>query len=108
MAFVDLKLPTLDEYVHRLEFTTKERERYDALHLEAQGRLTTYEKRSGKGKGAGEAFQHLLEILLRMRQVCNHWQLCSERVTSLLAQLEEQKSVDLTPENKKVSEMCVG
>lgn len=102
MAFIDLKLPSLDEYVQRLEFSSAERQRYDALSLEAQGMLTTYEKISGKtGKGAGEAFQNLLEILLRMRQVCNHWQLCSERVTNLLAQLEEKKTIDLTPENKK-------
>ena len=103
MDFVDLRLPSLDEYVHRIPFGKKERERYDALDLEAKGLLTTYEKKkSGKtGKGAGEAFQHLLEILLRMRQVCNHWQLCSERVTNLLAQLEERKTVDLTPENMK-------
>ena len=36
-----------------------------------------------------------------MRQCCNHWQLCGERITNLLAQLEEQKTVDLNPENKK-------
>ena len=102
MSFVDLRLPKLDEYVHRIDFTAKERERYDALNAEAQGLLKSYEKKQGKqGRGAGEAFQHLLEILLRMRQCCNHWQLCGQRVTNLLAQLEEQKTVDLTPENKK-------
>lgn len=102
MKFIDLRLPTLDEYVHRIDFTGKERERYDALNAEAQGLLTRYEKKAGQtGKGAGEAFQHLLEILLRMRQCCNHWQLCGERITNLLAQLQEQKTVDLTPENKK-------
>jgi len=102
MAYIDLKLPKLDEYVHRIEFTMKEKERYDALLSEAQGVLTKYEdKAGGREKGAGEAFAHLLEILLRMRQCCNHWQLCAERVTNLLAKLEEQKTVDLTPENKR-------
>lgn len=102
MAYIDLRLPKLDEYVHRIEFTSKERERYDALNAEAQGLLNRYEKKVGQqGKGAGETFQHLLEILLRMRQCCNHWQLCGERIINLLAQLEEQKTVDLTPENKK-------
>jgi SWI/SNF-related matrix-associated actin-dependent regulator of chromatin subfamily A3 len=71
MSFIDLKLPQLDEYIHRIDFTTKERERYDALHAEAQGLLNKYEKKTGHtGKGAGEAYQHLLEILLRMRQCC--------------------------------------
>ena len=102
MSFIDLKLPQLNEYVHRIDFTTKERERYDALHAEAQGLLTKYENKTGNtGRDAGQAYQHLLEILLRMRQCCNHWQLCGERVTNLLAQLEKQKSVDLTPENRK-------
>jgi SWI/SNF-related matrix-associated actin-dependent regulator of chromatin subfamily A3 len=102
MKFIDLRLPKLDEYVHRIEFTAKEKERYDALNAEAQGLLKRYENKQGhKGKGAGEAFQHLLEILLRTRQCCNHWQLCGERITNLLTQLEEQKTVDLTPENKK-------
>lgn len=96
MSFVDLRLPKLDEYIHRIDFTQKERERYDALYMEAQGLLTRYEAKSG-----GQNFQHLLEVLLRMRQCCNHWQLCGERVTALLAQLAEQKHIDLTPENKK-------
>ncbi len=102
MKYIDLRLPKLDEYVHSVDFTTRERERYDALAAEAQGLLRTYENKHGRtGKGAGEAFRHLLEILLRMRQCCNHWQMCGERITNLLAQLEEQKTVDLTPENKK-------
>ncbi|KAK5166897.1 uncharacterized protein LTR77_007626 [Saxophila tyrrhenica] len=102
MKYIDLRLPKLDEYIHRIDFTPKERERYDALTAEAQGLLKNYESKHGrKGKGAGQAFQHLLEILLRMRQCCNHWQLCGERITNLLAQLEEQKTVDLKPENKK-------
>lgn len=102
MKYIDLRLPKLDEYVYRIDFTAKEQERYNALSAEAQGLLKNYEKKQGReGKGAGEAFRNLLEILLRMRQCCNHWQMCGERITNLLAQLEEQKTVDLTPENKK-------
>lgn len=101
MAFIDLRLPELKEYVHRINFTAKERERYDALNAEANGLLTRFEKTTGKhGKGASETFQHLLEILLRMRQACNHWQLCGEGITKVLAQLQNQKTLDLTPENK--------
>lgn len=102
MKFIDLRLPKLDEYVHRIEFTAKEKKRYDALLAEAQGLLKKYEKHQGqKGKGNSQTFSNLLEILLRMRQCCNHWMLCSERITNLMAQLEEQKTVDLTPENLK-------
>nr|POF17798.1 putative swi/snf-related matrix-associated actin-dependent regulator [Quercus suber] len=95
MKFIDLRLPKLDEFVHTIEFTKKERERYEALHDEAKGRMRAVEK----GTTTAQAYQHLLETLLRMRQCCNHWKLCGERVTNLLAQLGSQKTVDLTPEN---------
>lgn len=103
MKFIDLRLPELSEYVHRIKFFPQEREKYDALQAEAKGLLDTYKTRSGQGnsKKAQEAYRHLLEILLRLRQVCNHWKLCGERVTSLMSLLEEQKVVDLTPENRK-------
>lgn len=100
MRFIDLKLPELTEYVHRIKFTDKEQQRYDALDAQAKGLLKTYEE-ARKGKGVSAAYHHLLEILLRMRQCCNHWQLCGERITNLLAQLEKQKTVALTPENTK-------
>ncbi|MCJ1394092.1 hypothetical protein MMC18_006970 [Xylographa bjoerkii] len=103
MAFIDLRLPELTEYVHRIKFLPQEKEKYDALQAQAKGLLQTYQKRTnqGNGKKAQEAYRHLLEILLRLRQVCNHWKLCAERVTSLMSMLETQKVVDLTPENMK-------
>ncbi len=102
MKFIDLRLPELSEYKRLVNFTPREKERYDALEKEAQGQLKKYEKKHDqKSKGAGEAFQHLLEILLRMRQCCNHWQLCAERITNLLALLEEKKTVELNDENMK-------
>ena len=97
MQFVDLKLPELSEYVHRIDFLPHEKEKYEALQSEAKGLLTTF-KRKGK---AQDTYRHLLEMLLRLRQVCNHWKLCGDRVTSVLSELESQKVVDLTPENRK-------
>ena len=63
---------------------------------EAQGLLKVHKNRQGP-----TAYRHLLEVLLRLRQVCNHWKLCGDRVTEIFAALEEQKVVDLTPENRK-------
>ena len=97
MKFVDLKLPELSEYVHRIDFLPHEKEKYEALQAEAKGLLNTV-KRKGK---AQDTYRHLLEMLLRLRQVCNHWKLCGDRVTSVLSELESQKVVDLTPENRK-------
>lgn len=100
MKFVDLKLPELSEYVHRIDFLEHEREKYEALQAEAKGLLHTVQRNQTNGKGQ-DTYRHLLEVLLRLRQVCNHWKLCGERVTSVLSALESQKVVDLTPENKK-------
>jgi SWI/SNF-related matrix-associated actin-dependent regulator of chromatin subfamily A3 len=98
MKFINLRLPELSEYVHRIKFLPQEKEKYDALEAQAKGLFTKFQK---GGKKALETYRHVLETLLRMRQVCNHWQLCAERVTSLMDMLEEQKVVELTPENRK-------
>ncbi|PPJ54891.1 hypothetical protein CBER1_06022 [Cercospora berteroae] len=95
MRFIDLKLPELKEFVHRLQFSKEEQQKYDALDGEARGVLKAYEKKAGSGQ---VTYNHLLEILLRMRQVCNHWKLASQRVADLMAQLEKQKTGTLTPE----------
>ena len=53
----DLRLSKLDEYLHRIDFTPKERERYEVLIAEAQCRLQQFErKRTKQGTGAGQAF----------------------------------------------------
>ena len=101
MKFVDLKLPELSEYVHRIDFLPHEKEKYEALQAEAKGLLRTYQRGQNKNGKPQDTYRHLLEMLLRLRQVCNHWKLCGERVTSVLSLLESQKVVDLTPENRK-------
>ena len=53
----------------------------------------------GKGKNGLDAYRHILEILLRLRQVCCHWKLCGDRVTDLMALLETDGPVALTKEN---------
>lgn len=54
-----------------------------------------------KDKQGNTTYSHLLEVLLRLRQVCNHWALCKKRVDGLLELLEKHKVVPLTPENMK-------
>ncbi|KAK5113222.1 hypothetical protein LTR62_003558 [Meristemomyces frigidus] len=90
MAFIDLKLPQLEDL-----FTP-------ALETEAKGLLKDYQKKGrAGGQAATSAYNNLLEVILRMRQCCNHWQLRGERATKLLAQLQHQQTGDLTPENVK-------
>jgi len=99
MAFIDLRLPELSEYVHKVQLSDSEKEKYEALSDEAKGVLKTFQESSGRD--ASNEYRHLLEVLLRMRQVCNHWQLCAERVTKLMETLQTQKTVSLTSRNRK-------
>lgn len=53
-----------------------------------------------KEKG-NTTYSHILEVVLRLRQVCNHWVLCKNRIDKLTSLLEKHKVVPLTPENIK-------
>ncbi|PNS19972.1 hypothetical protein CAC42_7939 [Sphaceloma murrayae] len=103
MPFVDLRLPALTEYVHHIEFSEHETKKYVALQDEARGILKTYDKASSSGdsRKALKTYRHLLEILLRLRQVCNHWKMCEGRILDLMSLLEKGGSVSLTPDNVK-------
>ena len=97
MSFVDLRLPKLSSHRLAVAFEPHEREKYDAFSQEAKGLLMEYQARkNAKGENT---YSHLLEVLLRMRQTCNHWKLCGDRAAKLLALLEENKKVELNPEN---------
>lgn len=101
MSFIDLKLPAIEEYKHAVTFTDKEKARYEAFEKQAKGQLAKYNNQAEGENQKSKAFQTLLEILLRMRQCCNHWQLCGERVMEVMEQLEQQGSVTLNEETKK-------
>jgi SWI/SNF-related matrix-associated actin-dependent regulator of chromatin subfamily A3 len=101
MPFIDLKLPAIEEYKHAVVFTDKEKSRYEAFEKQAKGQLAKYNNQGAGGNQKSKAFQTLLEILLRMRQCCNHWQLCGERVMQVMEQLEQQGTVTLNDETKK-------
>jgi SWI/SNF-related matrix-associated actin-dependent regulator of chromatin subfamily A3 len=100
MSFIDLRIPEITEYVHKVNLLPHEQEKYDALDAQAKGTLDLYRNNMG-GKNASDTYRHLLEVLLRMRQLCNHWKLVGdERLNSILQQLEAEGVVDLTEENK--------
>jgi SWI/SNF-related matrix-associated actin-dependent regulator of chromatin subfamily A3 len=100
MSFIDLRLPELTEYVHKVKLHAHEQEKYDALEAQAKGTLDSYRHNIGK-ETAANTYRHLLEVLLRMRQLCNHWELVGEeRLDSVSKQLEAEGVVDLTEGNK--------
>ncbi|KAK9776630.1 putative SNF2 family N-terminal domain-containing protein [Seiridium cardinale] len=97
MKFVNLNLPPKTEYIHRVSFDKTEKTKYDALLAEAQGALEEFQKKSKNGQLG--RYTNVLERLLRLRQVCNHWTLAKERVNDLLKLFEDQQVVPLTEKN---------
>ncbi|KAK7218751.1 hypothetical protein V2G26_006754 [Clonostachys chloroleuca] len=97
MKFVDIKLPEKKEFVHRITFHSEEKRRYDALLAEARGALAEFQSRSAS---QNTKFHNVLERLLRLRQVCNHWTLCKERVEDLMKFFENDEVVVLNEKNR--------
>ncbi|KAF1984535.1 hypothetical protein K402DRAFT_358980 [Aulographum hederae CBS 113979] len=107
MKFINLRLPEITEYVHRIKFAPHEEQKYNVLSEEAKGTWKSF--RESKGSKAFTEYNHLLEVLLRMRQMCNHWKMCGEeRITSLMSQIENGGSVDLNPENRETLQKMLG
>ncbi|KAI0140058.1 SNF2 family N-terminal domain-containing protein [Hypoxylon sp. NC0597] len=102
MQFVDLKLPTKTEYIHRIKFREDEKVKYDALFSETTKILESYRRRKEGVNGPQVRFTSVLEKLLRLRQMCCHWTLCRGRVQDILKPLEGEKIVDFTSSNLKI------
>lgn len=100
MKFVDLRLPACKEFVHRIKFYPEEQAKYDILDAEAKGLLDRFSRGKAINETGKDDYRFLLEILLRMRQVCDHWTLCGERVQGLL-KLAGMSKVVLNAENKR-------
>lgn len=98
MKFIDLKLPELTFHKMPVTFLRHEQERYDAFKAEAKGLMEAVKAKKGDNN-----MTHLLEVLLRLRQTCNHWKMCGEdRVKRLLSLVEEGGTVDIVnPANRK-------
>ncbi|KAK5459678.1 hypothetical protein LTS15_003807 [Exophiala xenobiotica] len=98
MKFIDIKLPEITFHKYAVNFLPHERERYDAFKSEAQGYLE-----AAKAKKGENSMTHLLEVLLRLRQSCNHWKMCGdERVKKLLELVAGNCTVDvMKPANRK-------
>jgi SWI/SNF-related matrix-associated actin-dependent regulator of chromatin subfamily A3 len=69
--------------------------------LEAKGLLAKVTKGKTADNSGKDEYRFLLEILLRMRQLCCHQSLCGERLHSLMA-LASQSRVALTEENTRL------
>ncbi|KAI9374923.1 SNF2 family N-terminal domain-containing protein [Aspergillus egyptiacus] len=97
MSFVNLRLPPITSRVLRIKFHPHEQEKYEMFQAEAKGMLMDFKNKDK----TNTTYSHLLEVILRLRQVCNHWALCKNRVDKLAAILDKHQVVPLTPENVK-------
>ncbi|CAJ2512800.1 Uu.00g009190.m01.CDS01 [Anthostomella pinea] len=108
MRYIDLKLPDKKEFLHRVTFTEREKEKYNTLLSKAQEALRVYEKGKNKRKRGSQPavepvkFAGVLEQLLRLRQMCCHWSMTGSHVTEILQQLDDQELVDFTDDNQKI------
>ncbi|KAG8425434.1 hypothetical protein J3458_002133 [Metarhizium acridum] len=96
MKFVDLKIPEKKEYLHRIAFHPEEKRKYEALLTEARGALAECQAKAVGQKGQ---FQGVLERLLRLRQSCNHWTLCKDRINQLMELFEGQEAIPFNEKN---------
>ncbi|ETN40625.1 uncharacterized protein HMPREF1541_04902 [Cyphellophora europaea CBS 101466] len=93
MEYVDLKLPDITFHKVPVRLLSHEQEQYDAFKSEAKGLLEAAKAK----KGDSSTMTNLLEVLLRLRQTCNHWKLCGEaRIRKVLELVEENKAIDVT------------
>ncbi|PLN82064.1 putative SNF2 family helicase [Aspergillus taichungensis] len=97
MEFVNLRLPPLASRVLRVKFHPHEQEKYDMFQSEAKGMLLDFKSQDK----SSTTYSNLLEVILRLRQVCNHWALCKTRVDKLAKLLDKHKVIPLTPANIK-------
>jgi len=98
MKFIDLKLPEVTFHKYPVRFFSHEQERYEAFKIQAKGLLE-----AAKAKKGDNTMTYLLEVLLRLRQCCNHWRMCGEeRVQKLLELVDENQVIDvMDPANRK-------
>ncbi|KAL4919434.1 SNF2 family N-terminal domain-containing protein [Aspergillus aurantiobrunneus] len=97
MSFVNLRLPPLTSRVLRIKFHPHEQEKYEMFQSEAKGMLMDFKNKDK----TTTTYSHLLEVILRLRQVCNHWGLCKSRLDKLSDISDKEQVVPLTAENIK-------
>jgi len=71
---------------------------------EAKGLLATLQRgKQGQSDTGGPNYRNVLEILLRMRQICNHIGLCGERVEALMRFAQDNPGQKVVMNRENVS-----
>ncbi|CAG8539788.1 2666_t:CDS:1 [Funneliformis caledonium] len=75
-----LSLPPVNSFIHKVKFNIEEKKIYDEVEKEAKILF----KKWRESKNSKDNYATILEILMRLRQICNHHKLCAERVREIL------------------------
>lgn len=93
---------------HYCKFTLSEKTtQLRDSRAEAKGMAEKMLNHSKTDSGKAPSYSHILEVLLRLRQVCAHWKLTGERVTNLLKLLEKDEVVVLNKQNKEALQLLL-
>ncbi|CAJ0823556.1 5109_t:CDS:10 [Entrophospora sp. SA101] len=81
-----LELPPITSYLHKIQFTPEEKKKYEFMENDAQSQFK-------KWRSTGEVMSHysiILEVLTRLRQICDHHKLCEHRLNSLIERNQKE------------------
>jgi SWI/SNF-related matrix-associated actin-dependent regulator of chromatin subfamily A3 len=79
MKFVNLKIPEKQEHLVRLKFSDSEWDKYKLLYDDAREAAQVFFRAKKRGEADLSLWNTVLERLLRMRQMCDHWSLCRKK-----------------------------
>ncbi|CAB5216603.1 unnamed protein product [Rhizophagus irregularis] len=84
-------LPTINYYGHKIKFKTDERKIYDKMESDTKEQFRSWkESRNGDLKNNYVTF---LEMILRLRQICNHTQLLCKRQINQINGIDNKEEI---------------
>lgn len=99
-------LPPINFYTHKIKFKTDEKKIYDKMENDAKEQFKSWkESRNGDLKYNYVTF---LEMLLRLRQICNHTQLCKRQINDTDSNMNDERltALKVSVSNNKCCYIC--
>jgi SWI/SNF-related matrix-associated actin-dependent regulator of chromatin subfamily A3 len=82
-------LPPINFYTHKIKFKTDEKKIYDKMESNIKEQFRSWkESRNGDLKYNYVMF---LEMLLRLRQICNHTELCKRQINGTDSNIDDER-----------------
>lgn len=99
-------LPPISFYTHKIKFKTDEKKIYDKMESDTKEQFKSWkESRNGDLKYNYVTF---LEMLLRLRQICNHTQLCKRQINDTDSNMNDERltALKVSVSNNKCCYIC--